>query len=100
MVVEGDEQLARLQLLVPCDDDLLEETEELGGAEYAPLAMSTIARDINDPKSGLASSSHTANLLGPVLGCIEPDIGARARMAPSLWRTAHSIGAWYSLWAD
>jgi hypothetical protein len=49
VVVEGDEQLARLQLLVPCDDDLLEETEELGGAEYAPLAMSRDATNATKP---------------------------------------------------
>ena len=33
-----------------------------------------LSRDRNDPKSGLASPNHTANLLGPVLRFIDTDI--------------------------
>ena len=31
-------------------------------------------KDRNDPKSDLASPNHTANLSGPVVGCIETDV--------------------------
>lgn len=37
-------------------------------------AVAQLSRDRNDPKSGLASPNHTANLLGPVLRFIDTDI--------------------------
>jgi hypothetical protein len=53
VVVEGEEELAGLQLLAPCEDLLDEEAEELGQAEYAPLPMSKEAT--NAPKPAILS---------------------------------------------
>ena len=37
-------------------------------------AVAQLSRDRNDPKSGLASPNHTANLSGLVLSCTEADL--------------------------
>jgi hypothetical protein len=59
VVVDGEEELARLQLSVPVDDFLLEEAEELGDAEYAPLATS------RDSKNGIKPAILSVEESGP-----------------------------------
>ena len=49
-------------------------TDSAKSAPDKALACSrVVGRDRNDPKSGLESPNHAANLPGLVLGCIEAD---------------------------